>query len=359
MRPTFRGALAVLLTLPLVAGHPASASVGPHEDTSVVVDRIAGTDRWRTAARISEQFPDGVGTVFIANGEDRSQGADAVVAGAAAGSGTLPPVISDPSGHPAPILLVRAGGIPGPTRAALAELQPDHAVVLGGTTVVSTAVEQELVAMGIEPVRVRGTNRYGTAAELARAFEPGPQTVYIATGEASPPPRGSEAPWMMPDALTASARAGAEGVPVLLTRRSTIPSSTLAALELLDPQSITIVGGEGSVSGFVEWELGKIAPVARVAGSTRYETTARLFADYPTGASMAYLASGEHFADALTVSALAASEGAPVQLSRRFGMTGVTRDALVALDPAAVRLVGGETVLDEVVMQQVRDLLSP
>lgn len=75
---------------------------------------------------------------------------------------------------------------------------------------------------------------------------------------------------------------------------------------------------------------------------------------------MAYLASGEHFADALTVSALAAAGGgAPVQLSRRFGLMGVTEDALVALDPAAVRLVGGETVLEDFVMQQVQDLLSP
>lgn len=38
---------------------------------------------------------------------------------------------------------------------------------------------------------------------------------------------------------------------------------------------------------------------------------------------------------------------------------GVTEDALVALDPAAVRLVGGETVLEDFVMQQVQDLLSP
>jgi len=128
----------------------------------------------------------------------------------------------------------------------------------------------------------------------------------------------------------------------------------------LDPQSITVVGGEGSVGASVEWELGGIAPVTRVSGSTRYETTSRLFADYPTGASMAYLASGEHFADALTVSALAAAGGgAPVQLSRRFGLMGVTEDALVALDPAAVRLVGGETVLEDFVMQQVQDLLSP
>lgn len=357
MRRTFRGVLAVLLPLALVAGHPATASVQTHEDTSVVVDRIAGTTRWETAARLSEQFPDGVDTVFIANGEDRAQGADAVVAGAAAGSGTLPLVIADPSGHPAPILLVRAGGIPGPTRAALAELQPDHAVVLGGPTVVSTAVEQELLGMGIEPVRVQGNNRYGTAAALASAFEAGLETIYIASGEATIPK--PPYPAMMPDALTASARAGAEGVPVLLTRWGTLPSSTRAALELLDPQSITIVGGENSVAASVEWELEEIAPVTRISGSTRYETTARLFADYPAGAPVTHLASGEYFADALAVSALAAADEAPVQLSLRFGMTGVTRDAMVALDPAAVRLVGGEMVLDDAVAQQVRDLLAP
>ncbi|WP_010148377.1 IS3 family transposase [Serinicoccus profundi] len=147
--------------------------------------------------------------------------------------------------------------------------------------------------------------------------------------------------------------------PAPATADASVQSLHQTRYATLDPQSITVVGGEGSVGASVEWELGGIAPVTRVSGSTRYETTSRLFADYPTGASMAYLASGEHFADALTVSALAAAGGAPVQLSRRFGLMGVTEDALVALDPAAVRLVGGETVLEDFVMQQVQDLLSP
>lgn len=88
--------------------------------------------------------------------------------------------------------------------------------------------------------------------------------------------------------------------PAPATADASVQSLHQTRYATLDPQSITVVGGEGSVGASVEWELGGIAPVTRVSGSTRYETTSRLFADYPTGASMAYLASGEHFADALT-----------------------------------------------------------
>lgn len=351
-----RSALAALSAL-VVTVAPAVASGPSSEDAPVVVDRLAGTDRYETAALISAQFPAGVDTVYLANGENWAQGADAVVAGAAAGSGTLPPTVPGPSGEAAPILLVRATGIPAATRAALEELEPTTAVILGGPLVVSPAVEEQLLAAGINPVRVQGKNRYGTAALLATTFDTGLDTVYVASGQ----PMIPKPPYvpMMPDALTASARAGAEGAPVLLTRSDNLPVETRDALLALNPASITIVGGHGTVSAWVEHQLSQIAPVTRIGGATRYETAANLFASYATDGARTYLTSGEWFADSLAVSALAASEGAPLLLAAKVRVPVATREALVALDPAAVRFIGGPLMLEPFLEDVVRDLLTP
>lgn len=357
MRTAFRGAVTALSIMAMIAAPAVVSASGAAEDAPVQVDRLAGDTRYETAALVSAQFPEGVDTVYLANGEDWAQGADAVVAGAAAGSGTVPPLLTAPSGAPAPILLVKATGIPSATRAALDELQPSNAIILGGPGVVLPAVDGALLAAGIEPIRVFGQNRYGTAAVLATTFDPGFETVYVASGQ----PLIPEPPYvpMMPDALTASARAGAEGAPVLLTRSGSLSRETREVLEFLNPPTITIVGGQGTVSVWVEHELSQIAPVTRISGDTRYGTAAALFESYDAGGPRAYLASGEWFADSLAVSALAASEGAPLLLASRDRVPGDTRQVLISLDPEAVRFVGGPAMLDDHLMDTVHDFLNP
>lgn len=146
---------------------------------------------------------------------------------------------------------------------------------------------------------------------------------------------------------------------MLLTRQGSLPGETRAALELLDPPSITIVGGIGSVSDQVAHELSQFAPVTRISGNTRYATAAALSASAPPGGPRAYLASGEYFADSLSVSALSASEGAPLLLSRYADLPGPTTQALTALDPDAVRLIGGTFMLEDQLIDMIRDLLNP
>lgn len=119
------------------------------------------------------------------------------------------------------------------------------------------------------------------------------------------------------------------------------------------------VGGIGSVSDQVAHELSQFAPVTRVSGNTRYATAAALSQSAPPGGPRAYLASGAYFADSLAVSALAASEGVPLLLSRYADLPGPTTQALTSLDPAAIRLIGGTLMLDDNVIDQIRDLLNP
>jgi spore germination protein YaaH len=92
----------------------------------VTVNRIAGGDRYSTAAYISAStFAPGAPVVYVATGLNFP---DALAGAAVAGS------------QGAPILLVAPGSIPAVTAAELARLQPGRIVVLGGTGVVSEAV---------------------------------------------------------------------------------------------------------------------------------------------------------------------------------------------------------------------------
>ena len=83
-----RNVLAALFMVAAVTA-PFAVSAAEGQEESVQVDRLAGGNRYETAALISTQFPGGADTVYLVNGEDWAQGADAVVAGAAAGSDAL------------------------------------------------------------------------------------------------------------------------------------------------------------------------------------------------------------------------------------------------------------------------------
>jgi putative cell wall-binding protein len=93
------------------------------------VDRIAGPDRYATAAAISALLPAGVPVAYVANGYDYP---DALTGGAAAGQ------------LGGPLLLTQAASLPTVTDKALLALQPRRIVVLGGPLVLSDSVVTQL-----------------------------------------------------------------------------------------------------------------------------------------------------------------------------------------------------------------------
>jgi Cell wall binding domain 2 (CWB2) len=99
---------------------------------SAAVFRIAGSDRFSTAAAISEaSFEPGVPVAYIATGLNFP---DALAGAAVAGS------------QGAPILLVMPNSIPAATATELKRLKPGKIVILGGTGAVSDLVRSQLRA---------------------------------------------------------------------------------------------------------------------------------------------------------------------------------------------------------------------
>lgn len=310
---------------------PAGGSVP--EDVSV--DRLAGGDRYETAAAVASEFGQ-ADRVYLASGQEYFD--------ALSGS---PAAILDG----APVLLTTPGQVPQATQNALEELAPQEVVVVGGAEAIADDVLEQVEELtGAEVNRVSGENRYGTAMALATArFEAKYVShVFIASGED------------YADALSGGTRAGAEGSPILLTQADNLPAETAYALDELDPALVTVLGGEEAVSEEVLTEVGEhTEEVRRVAGEDRYETSA-LLAETTAPGERAMVASGEDFPDALSGSALAGHLGldVPLLLTQPDNLPEVTGTALQERESATIDVLGGELTITDGVVQQLEELLA-
>ncbi|WP_192498666.1 cell wall-binding repeat-containing protein [Ornithinimicrobium pratense] len=292
------------------------------------VSRISGSDRYASAARIAETYPAGVPVAYLATGANYP---DALSASALAGH------------QDAPVLLTRPGSLPTATRTQLGRLRPQQLVVLGGTGAVSSAVEQAASAYAGTTTRVQGENRYDVSAGLARSYRPGVPVLYVASGAD------------FPDALSIGALAGRQGAPLLLTRPHELPQAIETEVARLNPGRIVVVGGPVAVQDRVVTDLRShtSGAVTRVTGGDRYQVSAAVAGQFPTGQNRVYVATGATFPDALVGAARAGSQGVPVVLSRSTSLPGAARQAITSLDAARGVLLGGPGALSSLVMDQV------
>ncbi|WP_434317957.1 cell wall-binding repeat-containing protein [Leifsonia sp. P73] len=275
--------------------------------------RLAGADRYATSATISantlsssSRYDPGVGTVFVASGQNFPDALSAVPVAGSLG---------------APLLLVPQGFVPDAIGAELTRLRPGRIVIVGGTATVSDSVAQSLsqfVASPADVVRVAGGDRFATSRALTEfGFPTGSKTLLLASG------------WTFPDALSAGAAARAKHAGVLLVdgRASAPDAATVAELQRSGVTNVEIVGGAAAISSGFEAGLSAIPglTVTRVAGADRFATSVAITADaFPgldsaqTGVvgalhehDTAVIASGANFPDALAGAALAGRMGAP------------------------------------------------
>ncbi len=323
----------VAYTFTIVAVNPAGSSAASTASAPVTpfdsLERISGVDRFATAAAISDRFPVGVNTVYIASGV----GFPDALAGAALAS------LND-----APILLARPTGVPQPTIEALQRLQPTNIVILGGTPTLSDAVRQQLLPFG-NVSRIAGADRFATAAMISKGFDPGIDTVYVASG------------MTFPDALAGAALAGATGSPVLLTAPGDLRPSVADALQRLDPQRIVVLGSTPSVSRNVEVALREFGTVSRIAGADRFETASLIAAQFPAS-DRVFVANGANFPDALAGAAFAGGEAAPVILVLRDYLPPTSVTQIERLGAEQVFILGDEHAIGSQVAAQLRVIVQ-
>ena len=300
-------------------------------------ERIAGADRYATAARASQAWSSGTGVVYVVNGQDFP---DALTAAARAGV------------YDAPVLLTRPTEIPGPTASALERLSPARVVVVGGTGSVSATVAEELRdhATTGDLTRVGGSNRYVTAANMASYYPSGRSRVYLASGEDHP------------DALAGAALAGHEHLPLLLTRQDRLDTATLQQLSRLNADEVVVLGGSQAVADEVAAQAAthtRSGSYRRLAGSDRYATMARVAQQFPAGSGQAFVASGQDFPDALVGAALAGGlRGVPLVLTANDTVRGGTSTALNRIRPRTMSVLGGAHVVSDETVDRLADFLQ-
>ncbi len=310
------------------AAGPTSAVASP------AVQRLAGADRYATAAAVSAAiFPAHPAIMFVATGATFP---DALAAGPAAWM------------DQSPVLLVTRTGLPTSTRDELVRLQPDLVYVLGGTAVVSDSVVMAISNLGISVTRLAGADRYETATKVsAQTFAPAVPAVFIATG------------LNYPDALASTPAASRMLAPLLLVPTSTIPASVQTELTRLQPAQIFVIGGPSVVSDATLTALGAYTSgtVRRLAGADRYATSLAISQEFFDSAPIGFVATGRNFPDALAGGPAAAFSDGQILLVPGTSLPQPVADEITRIGMQRAYVLGGTASVSDPIITALNGVL--
>ena len=197
-----------------------------------------------------------------------------------------------------------------------------------GTTTPSTPAETTKAT-----TRVAGADRIQTAVEVSKKYYESADTVIIANYE------------QFADSLSASALSKALKAPILLVQKDQLDSVVAQEIKRLGAKNVIVIGGEKSVDKTKD-SLSQYN-VRTIAGANRYETSAKISQEVIklTGTKKAVIASGEVFADALTVAPLANKNNMPILLVQPNNIPKATQEVLKQIEE--VIIVGGEKTISK------------
>lgn len=254
--------------------------------------RLGGKDRYETAVKVSQNgWKSGSDYAILASGEGY---ADALCSAPLA------------KAKDAPILLTKKNVLNESTLKELKRLGVKQVYIIGGNGSVSKEVESKVKGIAKNIERLQGKDRYETSVKIAGKLGKN-NKVILASGEG------------YADALSAAPVAAIKGIPVVLTKVKELPESSKEYIKSTGVTETYVIGGTASVSDTVK----NLVPGGkRVYGKDRFETNAEVIKAFSIEFDFknAYVAlgaglTGNEFADALSASALAAKNEAPVILT--------------------------------------------
>ena len=193
--------------------------------------------------------------------------------------------------------------------------------------------QQEQKQQPIKTTRTAGTNRIQTAVEISKKYYKKADTVIVANCE------------KFADSLSAAALSKALKAPILLVQKDELDSVVSQEIKRLGAKNVIAIGGKQSVDKTKD-SLSRYN-VQTIAGSDRYETSARIAQEIikRTKTTQAIIASGEEFADALTVAPLANKQNMPILLVQPNNIPKPTQEILKQINK--VTIVGGEKTISK------------
>jgi putative cell wall-binding protein len=291
---------------------------------------LAGMNEFTTATAVSKQaFPNGSYSVVLAS---NTSFADALAA------------VPLADGLSAPILLTGPQSLQQDTMNEIKRLKAHSIFIMGGTLVVSQAMEDELKRQGYDVFRIGGATRFATAALVAENTDyvrknngkSQAKEIFFVSGE------------NFADALSLGNIAARRNANILyMTKSAQFDDKTQQYLEKMKGKltNIYIVGGPLAISEDAEKVLAPYAPkITRIGGVNRFETSVKLnetFASDLTGDALC-TTTGLNFPDALAGGVLAASLKAPVVIADN-GYTSWLESYSKKRKPKTIYVFGGIT----------------
>jgi len=312
------------------------------------VTRVAGTDRYDTAAKVASAMTsaapvglfNGQRTAFLATGATFP---DALGAGAPAYALHIP------------ILLTASAALSSAASAEITALGVTQVVILGGTNAVSAGVASAVGALpGVTTMRVSGTDRYDTAAKLASlewaSVLPGPSFDFAAIQSGLPTAaRGFvelASGLTFADAESVGPRAGMLGAPILLDQNP-LPPPTDAWLSN-NQANVSMVEAIGGSAAVADTDLssalaavtssGGSATISALAGETAFSISLPATVDTNTVVASAFTVNNAR-ADTLGVSCAMAESYVCTGLP-----TVLKSGDLITLVPGAITTTSGQAV---------------
>ena len=294
----------------------------PEEGVKVeVVDKIAGENRYDTSVDISQKVYSSSQKVYLVSGEKFP---DALSSAALAGKGD------------GPILLINDNNID-KILSEINRLGAKEIVFVGGNSI-SKANEDKIKKFAESKSSVvsafAGENRYETAIKVAEetiAKRGNKGKVIIADGR------------NYPDAVSIASFSSKEGIPVILVNGNNVPKEVKVFLNKYKIKDAIVVGGSKAVGSDIEKLFAK---VERVAGEDRYDTSKKIAERFFANSKTIFVASGESFADSLSVSYYAGKEHSPILLTKANSLDNDTRDYLNANKDKNYIIIGGDKAVN-------------
>lgn len=194
--------------------------------------------------------------------------------------------------------------------------------------------------------RINGKDRIDTSIQIAKS--------YIKTSEFAILANQNN----FPDSLSATVLSKKYNAPILLTDATTADKGLIQEIKRLQTKYFVKIGGEKSISNEVATQLlPKGSKVKSYKGADRYATNAEIIKEFKD-ADTCIIASGENFADSLSIGAYATKNGYPIVLVQKNKINDVTKQALKDSKIKKCYIVGGENSVSKSLEKELPQVIE-
>ena len=194
--------------------------------------------------------------------------------------------------------------------------------------------------------RIYGKDRIDTSIQIAKSYIKSSEFAILANQN------------NFPDSLSATVLSKKYNAPILLTDAKTADKGLIQEIKRLQTKYFVKIGGEKSISNEVAKQLlPEKSKVRSFKGADRYATNAEIIKEFKD-ADTCIIASGENFADSLSIGAYATKNGYPIVLVQKNKINDVTKQALKNTKIKKCYIVGGENSVSKSLEKELPQVIE-